>query len=249
MFQIEFGFYGGRNPRSFWKCMGVYACVCESKSWPLLFFVLQSPYSEWYPRPFWSQKCMPDCRKSHLIFQNFLGRPPGQTPALAPSALGSRLHPLTGPPFPKFLDPPLVGSHFHLWQPGVSLSSGASAREYHHEPDTNSFLATFWVADSAVPASATMTCLAVHRDAENVPNVFPFRRHPRGDTLNLSDGHFCYFHVIQVSKDVAHNTRVPAASFLLYFALWNCIWWHLNADFFENRNVIIERLNKAELEH
>jgi len=58
---------------------GVYACVCESKSWPLLFFVQQRPNSEWYPRPFWSQKYMPDCRKSHLIFQNFLGEAP-QTP-------------------------------------------------------------------------------------------------------------------------------------------------------------------------
>jgi len=26
--------------------VGVYACVCESKSWPLLFFVLQRPYFE-----------------------------------------------------------------------------------------------------------------------------------------------------------------------------------------------------------
>jgi len=42
---------------------------------------------------------MPDCRKSHLIFQNF---------HLSPSTLGSGLRPLTGTPFPKFLDPPLV---------------------------------------------------------------------------------------------------------------------------------------------
>jgi len=34
IFEIEFGFYSGRNPRSFCK----YACVCESKWWPLLFF-------------------------------------------------------------------------------------------------------------------------------------------------------------------------------------------------------------------
>jgi len=39
------------------------------------------------------------------FFQNFLGRPP---PALVPSAFGSGLRPLTGPPFPKFLDPPLL---------------------------------------------------------------------------------------------------------------------------------------------
>jgi len=29
-----------------------------------------------YPTPFWSQKYMPDCRKSHLIFENFLGEAP-----------------------------------------------------------------------------------------------------------------------------------------------------------------------------
>jgi len=37
---------------------------------------------------------MPDCRKSHLIFQNFLGRPPAST--------GSWVRPLTGPPLSKF---------------------------------------------------------------------------------------------------------------------------------------------------
>jgi len=41
---------------------------------------------------------MPDCRKSHLIFQKFLRSPP---PELAPSALGSGLRPLTGPPLSK----------------------------------------------------------------------------------------------------------------------------------------------------
>jgi len=42
IFEIEFGFYGGQNPE-FLEVWGVYACVCESKSWPLLFFVLQRP--------------------------------------------------------------------------------------------------------------------------------------------------------------------------------------------------------------
>jgi len=79
--------------------VGVYACVCESTSWPLLFFVQQRPHFEWYPRPFWSQKYMPDCRKSHLIFQNFLGMPPDPLTALASSALGSGLRPLTVSPF------------------------------------------------------------------------------------------------------------------------------------------------------
>jgi len=62
--------------RGVFGSVGVYACVCESKSWPLLFFVQQKPNSEWYSRPFLSQKYMPDCRKSHLIFQNFLGEAP-----------------------------------------------------------------------------------------------------------------------------------------------------------------------------
>jgi len=46
IFEIEFGFYGGRNPRNFWKCGGVCVCVCEMKSWPLLVFVLQRPNFE-----------------------------------------------------------------------------------------------------------------------------------------------------------------------------------------------------------
>jgi len=36
------------------------------------------------------------------------GGPPDLAPALAPLALGSGLRPLTEPPFPKFLDPPLI---------------------------------------------------------------------------------------------------------------------------------------------
>jgi len=84
--------------RGVFGSVGVYARVCESKSWPLLFFVLQRPNFEWYPRPFWSQKYTPDCRKSHLIFQNYLGRPRDFPPALAPSTFGSGLRPLTAPP-------------------------------------------------------------------------------------------------------------------------------------------------------
>jgi len=77
--------------REVFRSVGVYACVCESNSWPLLFFLFCKG---------------PDCRKSHLIFQNFWGRPPD--PALAPSALSSGLRPLIAPRFPKFLDPPLI---------------------------------------------------------------------------------------------------------------------------------------------
>jgi len=48
-------------------------------------------------------KYMPDCRKSHLIFQKILGRPPDPPPALAPFGAS----PPYRAPFPKFLDPPL----------------------------------------------------------------------------------------------------------------------------------------------
>jgi len=50
---------------------------------------------EWYSRPFWSQKYMPDCRKSHLIFQNFLGEAP--RPPAGASVFGARFGAL--PPY------------------------------------------------------------------------------------------------------------------------------------------------------
>jgi len=90
--------------------VGVFARVCESKSWPLLFFVQQRPNFEWYPRRFWSQKYMPDCRKSHLFFfKIFLGEAP-QTPggARAFDARFGASPPYRAPFFPKFLDPPRI---------------------------------------------------------------------------------------------------------------------------------------------
>jgi len=41
------------------------------------------------------------------FFKIFWRRAPDPPPAIEPSALGSELRPLTGPPFPKFLDPPI----------------------------------------------------------------------------------------------------------------------------------------------
>jgi len=104
IFEIEFGFYSGRNPRNFWKCGGVSVCVWIEIVAATVFFVLQRPHFEWYPRPFWSQKYMPDCRKSHLIFQNFLGRPPAGARAFGAWFGASTPY---WAPFPKFLDPPL----------------------------------------------------------------------------------------------------------------------------------------------
>jgi len=103
--------------RGVFGSVGVYACVWIEIG-VTTGFVLQRPYFEWYPRPSWSQKYMPDCRKSHLIFQNFLGRPP---PAFAPSALGSGLRPLTAPPLSK-----IPGSAPETYAcPGVFFSSNA----------------------------------------------------------------------------------------------------------------------------
>jgi len=61
---------------------------------------------------------MPDRRKSHLIFQNFLGEAPDPPLALAPSALG-----FYWAPFPKFLDPPLISSYLLTGWMRLSLLS------------------------------------------------------------------------------------------------------------------------------
>jgi len=45
IFEIEFGFIVAEI-RGVFGNVGVYACVCESKSWPLLFFVQQRPNFE-----------------------------------------------------------------------------------------------------------------------------------------------------------------------------------------------------------
>jgi len=59
-------------------------------------FVQQRPNFDCYPRPFWSQKYMPDCRKSHLIFQNFSGEAPRRRSSLQRSVRG--FPSLPGPP-------------------------------------------------------------------------------------------------------------------------------------------------------
>jgi len=126
IFEIEFWFYSGRNPRSFWKCGGCLrarVCVCVIP-WAYTtnqsFFYLISVGFEIVAatvflfckgpilRPFWSQKYMPDCRKSHLIFQNFLGKAP--RPPAGARAFGARFGALPPylAPFPKFLDPPMI---------------------------------------------------------------------------------------------------------------------------------------------
>jgi len=82
--------------RAVFGSVGVYVCVSRFLSniggfrnrGRYCFFVLQRPNFEWYPRPFWSQKCMPDCRKSHLIFFKFSGG--GPRPAAGASAFGAR---------------------------------------------------------------------------------------------------------------------------------------------------------------
>jgi len=97
IFEIEFVFYSGRNPRSFWKCGGVCVCVwieivattvfCSAKAqfWMISEAIL----------------ILKIYAKVQEIASNFLkfsgGGPPYPPPALAPSALGSGFRPLTGP--------------------------------------------------------------------------------------------------------------------------------------------------------
>jgi len=131
--KLNFLFYIGRNPRSFWKCGGcMRVCVSVwshrptwqisrflsiyrwvSKSWPLLFFVLQRSNFERYLTPFWSQIYMPDCRKSHLIFQNFLGEAP--RPLAGGRAFGARFG--ASPPY----RPPFQNSWIRPWQRHFTL--------------------------------------------------------------------------------------------------------------------------------
>jgi len=99
-----------------WGCMRV--CVCASvwshrptrqivsKSWPLLFFVLQRPNFD--SEAILSLKMYARLQViASNFFRNFLGEAPRPPPVLEPSALSLWLR-LTGPPFPKFLDPPLT---------------------------------------------------------------------------------------------------------------------------------------------
>jgi len=97
IFEIKYEFYSGRNPRSFWKCGGVCVCVCESKSWPLLFFCFVKA-------PFWMiSEAGGRLQEIASNFSNF-----GEAPAGA-RAFGARFGALPPyrAPFPRFLDQPL----------------------------------------------------------------------------------------------------------------------------------------------
>jgi len=107
IFEIEFGFYSGRNPEflEVWGCMCVWIeivaatvfCSAKAQFWMISEAIL---IPKMYAR----------LQKIASNFSKFSGgRPaPDPPPTLAPLALGSGLRPLTGPPFPKFLDPPLL---------------------------------------------------------------------------------------------------------------------------------------------
>jgi len=112
IFEIEFWFYSGRNPKSFWKCGGVCVCVClcdpiglHDKSFifylisvgivtATVFFVLQRPNFEWYPTPFWSQKYMPGWIATNFSKFSEGGPSPCQRSRLRRSVRGfAPLHP------------------------------------------------------------------------------------------------------------------------------------------------------------
>jgi len=54
IFEIEFGFYSGRNPRSFGSMGGVYVCVWIEIVAATVFCSVK-PHFEWYPKPFQPQ--------------------------------------------------------------------------------------------------------------------------------------------------------------------------------------------------
>jgi len=98
---------------------GVYARVCESKSWPLLFFC-------WISEAILIPKIYADCRKSHVIFQKFLGRPPAGARALG-ARFGASPPYRAPPPFIKFLDPPLMSTCRNV---SVTMSVGRNLLRY-----------------------------------------------------------------------------------------------------------------------
>jgi len=97
------------------------------------FFVQQSPNFEWYLRPFGSQKYMPDCRKSHLIFQNFLGE--------AFQTNRRRFAPLPVPPFqnswirPCYLLVSLWVEDYESLHPAVKTSDTLVNRQTQKKTD------------------------------------------------------------------------------------------------------------------
>jgi len=94
--------------RGVFGSVGVYVCVCVNRNrGRYCFLFCKCPILNDI-RGHSDPKYMPDCRKSHLIFQNSLGRPPDPPPAL-----GSGLRPFTGPPFQNSWIRPCTLTH---WQ-------------------------------------------------------------------------------------------------------------------------------------
>jgi len=106
-FEIEFGFYSCRNPRSFWKCWGCMRVCVNRNRGRYCFLFCKGPILNDIRGHSDPKKYMPDCRKSHLLFQKFLGRPRRRSrPRRSVGAL-----PPTGPPLSKISGSAPVG-HF-----------------------------------------------------------------------------------------------------------------------------------------
>jgi len=104
IFAIEVGFYSGRNRRSFWKCGGVCVCVWIEIVAATVFCSAKAPFwmiSEAILIP----KIYARLQEIASNFSKFSGEAPGRSSRFWCSV--SELRPPTGPPFPKFLDPPL----------------------------------------------------------------------------------------------------------------------------------------------
>jgi len=94
--------------RGVFGSVGVYACVCEWKSWPLLFFVQQRPNLNDIRGHSDPKNICQIARNRIYFFKMFWGRTPGPRRRARFGAL-----PPYWAPFPKFLDPPLVMPAFN----------------------------------------------------------------------------------------------------------------------------------------
>jgi len=106
IYEIEFKFYSGRNPRSFSKCGGVRVCVNGNRG-RYCFLFCKGPILNDIRGHSDPKNICQIAENRIYFFKIFWGGPPDPALALAPSALGSGLRPLTAP-FPKFLDLHLI---------------------------------------------------------------------------------------------------------------------------------------------
>jgi len=108
MFEIEFGFYSGRNSRSFWKCGGCMR-VCVNRNRGRYCFVFSKGQILNDIRGHSDPKIYARLQEIASNFLKFFGETPAGPRAFS---VWFGASPPYRAPFPKFLDPPLQWKNF-----------------------------------------------------------------------------------------------------------------------------------------